>query len=345
MQKKLLFIFSFLLLGVLTYTLVTSQTIIPPTSAGYVDSANVYYGNTTSCNPFLRDLRIGMRSYEVEALQTKLMELGYFNHVPTGYFGFITFNAVRAYQRDNGIISTGYFGPLTRGAINNKICYTPPTPPIVIDPSPNEPPYNCKVWYDGCNTCMRSAPGGELGCTEMMCIQGGDEAWFIAHKPRCMEYFDNNIPVVNPKPVIHSLSGPTSLKVGEVGKWSISSSIADNSSLTYEITWGDENNYPYYGLKVSSQTYSQNTSFEHTYNSPGVYTITIKVRSVNGQVTETTQTVNVENQVSAEAPYNCKSWFDGCNSCGRSTPGGPMFCTLMYCPINAGTPYCSEYFY
>src|SRR5262249_37364798 len=27
----------------------------------------------------------------------------------------------------------------------------------------------------------------------------------------------------------------------------------------------------------------------------------------------------------------CKSWNDGCNSCGRSTPGGSAFCTLKYC--------------
>lgn len=44
-----------------------------------------------------------------------------------------------------------------------------------------------------------------------------------------------------------------------------------------------------------------------------------------------------------EAPYSCKVWYDGCNTCSRSYPGGPLACTLMACFQNAGA-YCKESF-
>ncbi|MEA4910689.1 hypothetical protein SDC9_07820 [bioreactor metagenome] len=343
MKKKLIFVFSFLVFGGLIYSLVTAQTIIPSTS-----NANTVISNVSAdaplrfCNSFSRNLRMGMRSGDVTTLQDKLREHGYFDHYSTGYFGSVTFNAVRAFQKDNGIITTGYFGPLTRASINSKACYTPPVPPIVIDPGTNEAPKNCKVWYDGCNTCHRGTLGGPLACTKMMCIQGGDEAWFAAHKPRCIEYFTDS---TVSKPVIHSISGPTNLKVGEVGKWSISASVSDNSYLTYEIVWGDEGVYKIlYETNSYASSFAQGSTFEHTYTNAGVYTVVVKVKSSNGQTTETTQTVKVENPIPNEAPYNCKSWFDGCNSCGRSISGGPMYCTMMYCPTNIGNPYCKEYF-
>lgn len=40
---------------------------------------------------------------------------------------------------------------------------------------------------------------------------------------------------------------------------------------------------------------------------------------------------------------NCKSYFDGCNNCARSKPGGPSMCTLKYCK-NPGKAKCNEYF-
>lgn len=30
---------------------------------------------------------------------------------------------------------------------------------------------NCKVWFDGCNTCTRKEPGGNKSCTEMVCVE------------------------------------------------------------------------------------------------------------------------------------------------------------------------------
>jgi peptidoglycan hydrolase-like protein with peptidoglycan-binding domain len=43
------------------------------------------------------------------------------------------------------------------------------------------------------------------------------------------------------------------------------------------------------------------------------------------------------------APTSCKVWYDGCNTCSRSYPGGPLACTLMACFQNAGA-YCQQSF-
>lgn len=43
------------------------------------------------------------------------------------------------------------------------------------------------------------------------------------------------------------------------------------------------------------------------------------------------------------APDSCKVWYDGCNTCTRTTPGGPLACTTVQCIWNAGSS-CKEYF-
>ena len=73
---------------------------------------------------FNTDLQQGMTSDSVKDLQIKL------GVTPTsGYFGPITLAAVKTFQTSNGIINTGYVGPLTRGALNALYC-TPVTPVV-----------------------------------------------------------------------------------------------------------------------------------------------------------------------------------------------------------------------
>ena len=61
-------------------------------------------------------LSFGMTSSAVTQLQRDLSRLGYMSAV-TGYFGPITERAVRQFQVDNGVASTGTYGPLTRAAL------------------------------------------------------------------------------------------------------------------------------------------------------------------------------------------------------------------------------------
>ena len=82
---------------------------------------------------FDADLQQGMTSDSVKDLQIKL------GVTPTsGYFGPITLAAVKTFQTSNGIINTGYVGPLTRGALNALYC-TPVTPVTPVVPATTYP--------------------------------------------------------------------------------------------------------------------------------------------------------------------------------------------------------------
>ena len=68
---------------------------------------------------FDTDIKFGMTGDNVKNLQTALKIEGFFNYSITGYFGPITWLAVKAFQKSNGIITTGYVGPLTRTKLNS----------------------------------------------------------------------------------------------------------------------------------------------------------------------------------------------------------------------------------
>lgn len=70
---------------------------------------------------FQNDLKIGSTSPAVAQLQSRLTQYGLFTHTLTNYFGPITQDAVRAYQRLKGIQETGFFGPITRAAMNTDV--------------------------------------------------------------------------------------------------------------------------------------------------------------------------------------------------------------------------------
>ena len=68
---------------------------------------------------FNRFLGIGSSGEDVKHLQIILTNLGYFSAQPTGYFGPVTSDAVKAFQKDRGIDQKGHVGPATREALNS----------------------------------------------------------------------------------------------------------------------------------------------------------------------------------------------------------------------------------
>lgn len=87
----------------------------------------------TSCTVLSYNLRIGQTDSSITALQTYLNSRGYLNHVPTGYFGGLTYTAVVNFQANAGLPATGFVGPLTRATIQSQSCggvVVPPVPPI-----------------------------------------------------------------------------------------------------------------------------------------------------------------------------------------------------------------------
>ena len=66
-------------------------------------------------------LRNGMESENVKKLQEVLKDKGYFTfHTATGYFGTITEDALRRYQKDNNLTVDGIAGPQTFGSLGTS---------------------------------------------------------------------------------------------------------------------------------------------------------------------------------------------------------------------------------
>jgi peptidoglycan hydrolase-like protein with peptidoglycan-binding domain len=72
-------------------------------------------------------LRLDSRGPAVGLLQQQLTTLGYFSGVVTEFFGPVTEDAVRRFQRDAGLTADGIVGPGTDAAIQQRL--TPPATP------------------------------------------------------------------------------------------------------------------------------------------------------------------------------------------------------------------------
>lgn len=76
----------------------------------------------SSCLTLTSDLAFGAEGNTVTQLQTFLKGQGFFSATMVPYFGNATLAAVRAFQEDNGIRTSGTVGPLTRDAIKRISC-------------------------------------------------------------------------------------------------------------------------------------------------------------------------------------------------------------------------------
>jgi peptidoglycan hydrolase-like protein with peptidoglycan-binding domain len=67
---------------------------------------------------FTHPLTLGNSGQEVTALQQLLVTLGFLNTTPSGYYGRLTFAAVKAFQKAHSLEVVGSIGPQTRAALN-----------------------------------------------------------------------------------------------------------------------------------------------------------------------------------------------------------------------------------
>lgn len=117
-------------LAILAFSLIIAPIFVSAASTGDVDPLV----STNTCTNLTYDLRRSSRDSQtggqVSDLQFFLQTKGYFNIEPTGYFGLMTFAAVKEFQAKNAITPvSGFVGPITRKAINSLGCVTVATTP------------------------------------------------------------------------------------------------------------------------------------------------------------------------------------------------------------------------
>jgi len=87
------------------------------------------------CVMFSRNVGFGNRHADIVRLQDLLRSRGLLNSESTGYFGRLTLQAVKDFQRSQGVPPTGFVGILTRAKLNGMVCLVPPVPPTATTTS------------------------------------------------------------------------------------------------------------------------------------------------------------------------------------------------------------------
>ncbi|HOV69276.1 MAG TPA: peptidoglycan-binding protein [Clostridia bacterium] len=101
-------------------------------------------------------LRPGFESEAVKQLQLKLKELGFFSGNATGYYGTVTTQAVKNFQKSAGLTADGIAGPNTLAALND-----PDT-----DVKPSKAPVEMADWWTVVSKVF--ARGGKATVTDVL---------------------------------------------------------------------------------------------------------------------------------------------------------------------------------
>ncbi len=125
----------------------------------------------------------------------------------------------------------------------------------------------------------------------------------------------------NLPPVISGVKGPTALKVGEIGTWSVSAYDPENGSLSYSVIWGDETPVTGGGGGIGAPLplraeISQTATFTHSYAKAGVYTPIFTVTDNGNLSAKTSMSVNVGGvasipSITVTSPNGGETWQAG----------------------------------
>jgi peptidoglycan hydrolase-like protein with peptidoglycan-binding domain len=105
-----------------TYNL-AADGVVGPATLAKLPAIGVGYGNDAPNQPRTAGdkLRLGDRGEAVRVLQEQLIKAGYLQGEPNAYFGPNTADAVRRFQEDNYLASSGIAGPTTRAKLYSLV--------------------------------------------------------------------------------------------------------------------------------------------------------------------------------------------------------------------------------
>ncbi|AUT01665.1 cell wall-binding protein [Nostoc sp. CENA543] len=98
---------------------------LPPLGVGGRTSSPRQTANTSTANTSKDQLKMGDRGEAVRVLQEQLIQAGYLQGQPNGYFGSYTADAVKRFQAENYLAVSGVAGPTTRAKLYSLVNKTP----------------------------------------------------------------------------------------------------------------------------------------------------------------------------------------------------------------------------
>jgi hypothetical protein len=289
------------------------------------------------CFLLSRNLIQGTTGDDVSGLQEFLNSEGYFTNNATGYFGPLTAQAVAKWQLSQGVESIGIVGPITRerikiwcggGVVDWKLRAEPQkgVAPLAVTFGANVRLTNNSMIADAGDYKIVFGDGSEhvFTCTDTInaTCKGPHKTQHTyatngTYTAKLIHYGYFGVPGPDggaPQQIL----GEVKIYVGE----------REPVACTMEYN-------PVCGAKPIVCITTPCNPIPTTYgnkcamNADGAKFL---------YVGECRVTPNP-----ADDP-KCKSWHDGCNTCSRSTPGGPAMCTLMACMQELmTTPYCKSY--
>jgi len=336
-------------IGVVQESYPRKCTYIGQTYVEDISNYQVPQAHYMTCPTLTRDLYVGLRGDDVEELQLFLQAQGTYTYPTiTGYFGSATQSALQQWQAQNGVVSsgspatTGYgvVGPATRAAIQ-RICrieintdifnasVTRGSAPLRVQfTSPyhatndSTEPQHYVDFGDGTSreriTCV-SSTGNDLGSYH--CSRWGVNHTYTTNGTYTATLIRETDPCGGLRTCLAGVQSQILSKI----QIDVGSDQPTLCTLQYDPVCGQKQvqciTTPCYPVQTTYGNLCQLRADNATY----LY---------NGQCRDENPTT---------APDSCRIWNDGCNTCSRSYPGGPLICTLRAC-FQQGTPKCEAYF-
>lgn len=280
---------------------------------------------TVWCHDFNKNLSAGSNNEEVASLHTVLEKEGFdiFDEEKANKeFGESTASAISGFQQKyaDEILtplglkySTGILGKSTRAKLNKLFgCNVKATPRSFCSPMTATCEASAKIVCPaglddkGCPFPCKCVP---VACAqEAKVCPNGTSVSRIA--PSC-EFAPCPDQTTNQTPIIYGIGGPTSLKVGETGNWTIKASDPEEKMLVYSVVWGDETVGAAQLSPLQPTSYVQTASFNHSYSKPAIYNPTFTVSDESGLGAKTSISVKVGEATSPLVSEQVKCLFKG----------------------------------
>jgi peptidoglycan hydrolase-like protein with peptidoglycan-binding domain len=214
-------------------------------------------------NFFQRDLSIGSRGNDVEALQQILKSNDFLSGSADGVYGPMTEDAVKEYQKDNGLIETGEIDFSTLEKIKDmpwaNLC-----PFVNVNNNANETDHACPpiVPLPPVKACPTV-------------------------------YSSDGFRQVCPPVTISGVSGPQALGISQNGTWTVSAYDSSGGNLSYSVNWGDQKIPLYSAIGTLRPIQQQDATFTHSYDEEGNYKPVFTVTNSKGRTAQISLSVNI----------------------------------------------------